>query len=135
MLWFLAMLAIAPAMRGWQMWRTWAALAGASAAAWIVPDIVAYVIIDLIAAAIVVRHPRGLAQKAIGWLFVSMLLFEVGFILSPQNNPMTMWQIGVVLGWAQWGLLLSWGLYDRVGLPDSWLGNLGSALAYRKSDR
>ena len=115
MYWWGAMFLLIPLLRGGRMWRTWAALACACAAAWVFPYAAAFVVIDLIAAAVILRRPRGVAQKAICAIFALMMLFEIGFLFSNQLNGQLLQYTGIVLGWVQWCLLLSWGLYDRFG--------------------
>lgn len=115
MLWFAAMFAVVPLMRGGAQWRTWLALTGASVLAWLFPFVGAFIAIDAAAGALVSRRPAGLAQRAIALLFVGMLCFEVGFILSPGMNGDVVRSAGIALGWAQWLLLLTWGLHDFLG--------------------
>ena len=106
--WDAAMLALLPFLRGHQMARTWAALGGASIATFFVHDPVGYIAIDAIAAALVLRDPAGLPQKAIASLFVVMMFFEIGFVLSPQASWETFTAVLTGLGWAQWAILAGW---------------------------
>lgn len=111
-LWFVAMAALLPLMTGKARLRVWCALVGASAASWIFPHIAAHIAIDILAGALVLKRPKGLAQKIIGFLFVAMILFSTGFLVSPQFNPDTLQTAMIVMGWMQWAVLLSWGMYD-----------------------
>lgn len=112
MFWFIAMAALLPLMKGRARFRTWTALIAASCAAWIFPTIAAHIAIDILAGAVVLKRPKGLAQKIIGFLFVAMILFSTGYILSDQANPLTLQTAMIVMGWMQWAVLLSWGIYD-----------------------
>jgi hypothetical protein len=106
--WNYAMFAIAPLMRGRPMLRTWFALSAASFLAWHSTGLVAWIAIDAIAAAIVVSRPSGLAQKLIGALFVGMVLFDLGFYLSPQANSGLFIAVCTAIGWFQWAVLTGW---------------------------
>lgn len=118
--WKLAMIVLAPMMRGRQMLRTWAAVMGASVAAYFVQDIVAYMAIDAIAAAVVMARPAGYAQKAIGAIFVSMLMFDLGFFLSPHNGWDLFLLASTVAGWVQWLILGAWAGHDAWGRYYRW---------------
>lgn len=106
------MLVIAPFMRGSQMLRTWVAMFGASVAAWVVQDVVAYIAIDAICAAIIMARPSGLPQKAIGALFALMVMFDLGFFLSPSADWGLFAGALTAVGWAQWCILLGWSGHD-----------------------
>ena len=112
MTWIIAMLALLPLMRGRARLRTWLALMSACAAAWIFPTIAAHIAIDILAGAVVLKRPKGLAQKIIGFLFVAMILFSTGYLFSSQSNPLSLQSGMIVMGWLQWAVLLSWGVYD-----------------------
>lgn len=85
---------------------------GAALAASMLPYISAFVAIDIIAAAIVLRHPLGIAQRLIGVLFVGMVFFELGFLISEGHQQALMLSGLSGLGWAQWAILAAWGMYD-----------------------
>ena len=123
--WFAAMLLILPFMRGRAKVRTWGALFLASVAAWVFPSIAAHIAIDLLAGALVLKRPRGLAQKIIGFGFVAMLIFSSGYVMSQQANPWTLYYAMLGIGWAQWAVLLSWGLYDFARNRSGRLGPAG----------
>ena len=118
--WEMAMLGLAPLMRGHQMLRTWLAVMGASVATYFVHDPMGYMAIDAIAAAIVMARPSGLAQKAIGALFTLMVLFDLGFYLSPQHG----WDLFVsalsFVGWVQWLILVGWVGHDAFRRYRGW---------------
>jgi hypothetical protein len=110
--WKLAMLALAPFLRGRQKQRTWVAMFGASVATYFVHDPVGFLAIDAIAAAIVVARPSGLPQKAIGGLFVWMMMFDLGFLLSPHAGWDLFFTLSTGLGWFQWMILAGWEGHD-----------------------
>lgn len=127
--WKLAMIAITPLL-AWNLilvrasWRkvlhcprlrTWVALFSASLATSVMPSVGAYVAIDIIAGAIVLRHPAGLAQRMIGFLFVCMVLFELGYLLSDQQQTAFLVTGLTGIGWMQWAILALWGTCDAVG--------------------
>lgn len=106
------MLAIAPMMRGNQMLRTWVAMFGASVLAWVVQDVVAYIAIDAVCAAIIMARPSGLPQKAIGALFTLMVMFDLGFFLSPSADWSLFAGALSAVGWVQWAILVGWTGHD-----------------------
>lgn len=116
------MLMLAPMMRGNQMLRTWVALFGASVATFFFTGVPAFVAIDAIAAALIIARPSGLAQKTIGALFVCMVLLDLGFYLSPQENVDLFRAILTGIGWFQWAVLLGWTGHDAWGRYCSWSG-------------
>lgn len=118
--WNYAMFAIAPLMRSKPMLRTWLALSGASAAAWLVNDVTAFIAIDAVAAAIVIARPSGLPQKLIGALFVCMVLFDLGFYLSPQADGALFVSVLTFIGWVQWLILGAWAGHDLMGRYRNW---------------
>lgn len=98
--------------------RTWGALMGASLAALAAPSVVFFVIIDLIAAAIVVfPRPMNDTRAGIATLFVAMVLIEIAYVITLQDYGTLLFNICRGIGWAQLLILLSWGLHDfiRVG--------------------
>ena len=110
--WKLAMLCLAPFMRGRQMLRVWVAMFGASVAAHFAQDVVAYIAIDAICAALIMARPSGVAQKAIGALFVLMVMFDLGFYLSPQTDWGAFAGSLSAVGWVQWFILAGWTGHD-----------------------
>ena len=156
MLWFAAMVALLPFMavgggkRAYGIplpWgpraRTWAALFGASLAAWLTPHMVAspvvdtgciarFIVIDAIAGGIVLAHPAGWVQKFVGAVFALMVSFHIGFLWADnpsQIDSYTGWQAGA--GWAQFAALASWGLYDFGKAVAHWLWPLRYPLSAR----
>jgi hypothetical protein len=101
-----------PVMRERQMLRVWLAMFGASVATFFVHDAVSYMAVDAIAAAIVMARPAGLAQRAIGALFIWMMMLDLGFYLSTHDG----WELFVALstltGWLQWLILGTWAGHD-----------------------
>lgn len=112
--WKVAMLCLLPLMWGQAKGRTWSALFASSLAALFAPFLSAFIVIDLIAAGIILRRPAGIAQRSIGALFVGMILFEIGFLLSEGNQQGLMLSGLQALGWAQWAILATWGAYDAI---------------------
>ena len=112
--WKIAMLCLLPLMMQPVKLRTWGALFGASLAAMFTPFLSAFIVIDILAAAIVLKSPAGFAQRTIGALFVGMIFFEIGFMLSERNQADLMLSGLLAIGWAQWGVLATWGAYDAL---------------------
>lgn len=110
-------------------WRSWAALLAASLAGKVFPDPAAWVLIDLVAAAIVIFPPRAGFQKAIAWLFAAMMLFELGWLLSDRMNSFIVVDAGAVCGWLQLAALLAWGVDERFGASRLLDWFVGSGLA------
>jgi len=106
------MIALAPFMKGSPKTRTWLAMFGASVSGYFAPDLVWWIAIDAIAAAIVVARPAGLPQKLIGALFVCMVLFDLGFYLSPQADSALFIAVCTAIGWFQWAVLAGWTGHD-----------------------
>ena len=120
----LPLLAIGSPLRFWGVpvpWgargRVWLALFGSSLAALVFAPfgIFAFAAIDGIAAALVLKRPRGETQRAIGLLFVAMLFAHLGFYLALRLQPgphdyTAYTQFNHLLGWLQWACLLSWGI-------------------------
>lgn len=97
------------------MWRAWVALLLGSLAGKAFPDPVAWVLIDLVAAIVVIFPPRAGFQKAIAWLFSAMMLFELGWLASERLNADWVVSAGSVCGWLQLAVLLTWGIDERYG--------------------
>lgn len=132
--WKIAMLCLLPLMADPAKMRTWGALMGASLAAMFAPFLAAFVVIDLIAGAIVLRHPRGCAQRMIGLLFAGMVFFELGFLISDGNQRDLLMTSLVALGWAQWAMLATWGAYDAAGYCIRRLGFARRSLVAERRD-
>ena len=134
--WDVAMLGLAPLMRGHQMARTWVAVMGASVATFFVHDPVGFMAIDAVAAAIVMARPSGLAQRAIGALFTIMVMFDLGFFLSPQRNYDMFYGVLMVIGWGQWLILAGWTGHDLWGRYRNWSSPAnGAPPAYQRRVR
>ena len=101
--------------------RTWLALFGAAVAAsfFAADNIIAFAVIDAIGAWLVLGHPRGETQRAIGLLFVGMLFLHIGFFIAGWMQPGSYDATGYanynrLLGWLQWAFLALWGGGDAV---------------------
>lgn len=113
--WHWAMLALLPLLLGPHRLRTWAALMGASVAAHLLPamSVEWYIAIDAVAGTVVMRHPVGCAQRAIGALFALMVLYSVGFMVADNPAGASVYlDAHTITGWVQWGCLAAWGLHD-----------------------
>lgn len=110
--WKVAMVLLVPLMWCPAKVRTWGALFGASLVAAFMPFLSAFVVIDLVAASVILRRPAGMSQRAIGALFIGMILFEIGFLISEGNQQSLMLSGLRAMGWAQWFILATWGSYD-----------------------
>lgn len=122
--------------------RTWFILAGAGLAAFILAPfgIFAFAAIDGLSAALVLKRPRGEAQRAIGLLFIAMLFTHLGFYLAIRLQPgppdYTLYtQFNQLLGWLQWACLLSWGIGYAVERSIGSRGSAGNLLADRGGGR
>jgi hypothetical protein len=101
---------------------------GASMATYVVHDAVGYLAIDAIAAAIVVARPAGLPQKAIGLLFVWMMMFDLGFLLSPHAGWDLFAALSTGIGWLQWCILAGWEGHDALRRYRDWAYPVRGAL-------
>jgi len=113
--WHWAMLALLPFMGDSHRLRTWAALMGASVAPHLLPvmSVEWYVVIDAVAGTLVLRRPTGCAQRAIGALFALMVVYSVGYMLADNPAGASVYlDAHTITGWAQWGCLAGWGLYN-----------------------
>lgn len=119
--WKTAMVAILPLMGRLPRIRTWLAmfLNSIAAMAFVSPSPGGYIAIDLLAGALVLVAPAGLAQRLIGLLFACMVMFHAGFLLaqwwatSPPNIALYL-SAQRIVGWAQWAVLVGWGTIDVV---------------------
>jgi len=119
-----------PFLRGAKL-RTCLAMLGGNVVANLLPPLsfpenswvlLAYVMLDLVSAFIITRHPAGNIQRAIGLIFAVMVLFHLGLAVRimlhyPTPNPMLYWQTVFYSGWVQVCLLCSWGLNDGLIQP------------------
>ena len=145
----LPLLAVGSPLRLWGIalpWgsrgRTWLALFGASLLA--IPlaqfGIFGWAAIDAVAAAAVMKRPRGEAQRAIGLLFVAMLFAHLGFYIATRMQPgprdyTAYVHFNSLLGWLQWACLLSWGIGDALERLRRTSGAGGDILAGAGADR
>lgn len=104
--------------------RVWLAMFGASLAALYVPFAAGFLVIDLLAGALVLKRPAGVAQRCIGLLFAGMAVFDIGYIIGGAQAPGQFVQFMSLIGWLQFSILLAWGLYDRWGFDvrRAWIG-------------
>lgn len=104
--------------------RVWTAMFGASLAALYVPFASGFLVIDLLAGALVLKRPAGVAQRCIGLLFAGMAVFDIGYIIGGAQSPGQFVQFLSLVGWLQFTILLLWGLYDRWGFDvrRAWIG-------------
>lgn len=94
--------------------RVWAALIGSAFAAMAFPPVAvtAYIAIDTVAASVIMHRRISCAQKIIGAIYVLMICFHVGFLLSSGGNAMLYTDVNRFLGWLQLCCLAIWGAYD-----------------------
>lgn len=124
----LPLLAVGSPLRLWGVhipWgkrgRTWLILFGAAVIGgfFSAGNIMAFAAIDAVSAWLVLKHPRGESQKAIGLIFVMMLCVHIGFYVACRMQPGPHDVEGYaafnrLLGWLQWAFLLSWGATSAV---------------------
>jgi hypothetical protein len=106
--WEIAMAALVPFIRQWTIARVFVAMALASGATYFTHDPLAWIVIDGLAAAIVMARPAALPQRLIGAAFVVMMCFSLGYYLSPQVDGGTVYNWMNALGWFQWLILAGW---------------------------
>ena len=104
--------------------RVWLAMFGASLASLYVPFPWGYLAIALVAGALVLKRPAGVAQRCIGLLFAGMAVFDIGYVAGGAQSPGQFVQFMSLIGWLQFTILLLWGLHDRWGLDirRAWAG-------------
>ena len=133
MAWFQAMLCIVPLLllssingAGWRVWwrstepklRAWVAMFMASVATFVISPTVghipfaAYVCIDLLAGLAVLASPSGLASRAIGSLFLAMVIIDAGAGYAGSDGTGFYQTAMLILGWAMWAILMGWGAHD-----------------------
>jgi len=124
--WKIAMLLMLPLMIGGAKPRVWFVMFGASALAAIFPHPPAWLMIDLLAGALVLRRPAGQAQRLIGLIFAGMAMFDIGFLIGGSRDTIAFTGFLACLGWVQFVILLAWGLHDHFGHCFRRLGSAGS---------
>jgi len=133
MLWFQAMLCIVPLLlasgmsgAGWRAWwhrtepkmRAWAAMFLASLATYALDPqaahvpFVTYACIDFLAGLAVLASPSGLYSRALGTLFLVMMLMDLMAGYQGQDGAGSYQSTMLFLGWAMWAILLAWGAHD-----------------------
>lgn len=114
--WFLAMAAIMPLMGLGARGRVWLVMICSSLSTLPFPSgtLLPALFNDLICGAVLLKlfRPHGCAQRAIGALFAFMALFDIGFLLSPQNDVRTYYAAMMAMSWGQFAILAVWGAHD-----------------------
>ena len=110
--WHLAMLCLLPFMLGGAKFRVWSVLFLANLATYVSWSTAWFLTVDLVAAALILIPPKADGQRAIGGIFALMAMFDIGYLLSPQQGVLMYQNVLIALGWAQWFILLLWGLHD-----------------------
>ena len=103
-----------------QKGRAWVAMFGAwlfgmmaiEALGYYPPPVVAFMIIDGLAARVVLMRPRSLGQQLVGIGFVMMFAWHVGFYFTDMTGVNLYLKVQLWLGWIQWGVLMVWGGAD-----------------------
>lgn len=119
-MWNAVMLSLFPLMLSGEKLRTWGALFCASliGSLFRYDNVAAFALIDAVAAWVILRHPRGLAQRAIGLLFVGMLSVHAGFTAAAiDTGRLAAWEyanIQRLIGWGQLLIVGVWGGSDVV---------------------
>lgn len=129
--WKVAMIALLPLMLSGPKLRVWCAMFAASCASLLIPHAPAWIFIDLIAGALVLRRPAGVQQRLIGLLFAGMAIYDIGFVLGGQRGVEMFTGFLAWLGWVQFGILLTWGAHDAWGHHFRWHGPVGRKNAAR----
>lgn len=109
------MLVMLPLMFGGAKPRVWAVMISASVMAMLFPYPPAWLTIDLLAGALVLRRPAGQAQRLIGLIFAGMAVFDIGFLIGGARDLAAFTGFLACLGWVQFAILLAWGLHDNFG--------------------
>lgn len=84
-----------------------------------VAPVLAFVMIDVVAALVILARPKGLAQQYIGITYVGMICSHIGYAIA--SNPVAItvyYNMLSASGWLAWGILICWGAGDvgkRVG--------------------
>lgn len=114
----LILLAVGPINRA-QYLRVWLAMLAGLPLAQFLPNMWAYIVIDLAIAAIVMVQPKAMWQRAIGLCYIAMALLTTGYMirvlagvyfsLSPATNSEMLHSLNDVLGWAATAVLIAWG--------------------------
>ncbi|CAB4137409.1 hypothetical protein UFOVP319_30 [uncultured Caudovirales phage] len=131
--WVQAMLCIVPLVlassisgAGWRIWwrqtgpkvRCWLAMILASFTAYALQPIeghmpfAAYICIDLLAGLAVLASPSGIASRAIGSLFLVMVIIDSGAGYAGSDGTGFYQSAMLILGWAMWAILMGWGAHD-----------------------
>lgn len=102
-----------------QKLRVWLVMLAGLPVAHFFPNVWAYLVIDLVIAAIVMVPPKSTWQRVIGLCYVGMALLTTGYILrdiagvyiflSAANNPEMLRIANDFLGWLATATLLAWG--------------------------
>lgn len=73
-----------------------------------------WLLIDVLAAIFILRifRPVGFAQKLIGSTYVMMVMWHFVFILGDEGQASLYTWFQILVGWAQWGVLMLWSSGD-----------------------
>lgn len=94
-------------------------LAGYIVSSLYVAPVLAFVMIDVATALVILARPKGLAQQYIGITYVGMICSHIGYAIA--SNPVAIsvyYNMLSAAGWMAWGILLLWGAGDvgkRIG--------------------
>ena len=129
---------ISPVERSHRL-RVWAAMVGACVAAYAFPNVWFYLAIDIVAAAVIMTHPKTLPQRAIGLCYIGMILLTSGFILrnlfgvqiflSAAEEPTVLKSAHDFLSWLAVAILFAWGAGNALGTYRTGASGLGSVVA------
>lgn len=111
---------------GWRLWwrqtepkvRCWLAMMLASFTAYALQPVeghmpwLAYIAIDLLAGLAVLASPSGLASRAIGSLFLAMVIIDSVAGFRGSDGTGLYQSTMLFLGWAMWAILMGWGAHD-----------------------
>lgn len=105
-----------------RMLRVWLVLATASLVTQVYQSVPVYIVLDLVAAALVLAQPRCAWQKAIGLIMLTMATMSIGFMIaevmhlqnfsSVKPDERALWQVYVWLSWAELAIFYVWGGHD-----------------------
>lgn len=114
------MLALLPLMRGGARPRVWLALMAGHVASWIIPFAPAFILLDLLTAAVVLSRPAGEAQKLIGLFSIGMAITGISYFFATDvmgyvGQPRAYADVLRSLGWLQIIILGVWGIDGIIG--------------------
>ncbi|MBB6424931.1 hypothetical protein [Sphingopyxis sp. JAI128] len=118
------MIAVLPLCLEPTRFRTWAVMLASGLLGRLVSTIytdpvLAFVVIDVATAFVVLARRKGTAQHYIGRVYVGMIIAHIGYVIA--SNPLAItvyYQLLTGAGWLAWFILLCWGAGDagkRIG--------------------